>query len=546
MIEEKMSISTDVIKVEISNEDLSTISPFPNLVTHVGKQRLERLKRESEAANAQEDVAPKKRRKVKRIEESGLSEEEARTPKRKRFYRNEVLNLLCEWNSCFLIYGRIEDFMRHVATHVKDAEVKINPTPLPNTFLCLWAMCGFECSNSDEMVRHIHFHTFHTKIKCHGENMLNSDSKIPRCKLDSSQRNKLPDLTNPFVCEWEGCQQSDVNWHMPQDFYWHVRDHPEELRGKELKCLWRGCSKQDSAVSKIKEHMKCHSQEKLVGCPNCGGMYANRVKFFDHCTRQHGKEHGVSLQCPKCAKTFAIERHLRDHMRAHINFYKCPYCDMTCPSPSTLATHIRYRHTDAKPYSCEFCSYKGKTPSDIKSHVRVHYHEVEIECQEDGCSFKCRSKLTMKHHESSIHNNLIPKYACHLCDTKVFKGTELSKHLVNEHKFSLPSGHSRFRYTKDDVTGLFHLQTVRFENVEVQQEIKRSNSPSVLDKFIPYDAEYNDTLVQEAKFVEAFPIDPTCISTYPEIPEVKIENIDCSDLNVVNVKNEVEEVKVST
>lgn len=45
-----------------------------------------------------------------------------------------------------------------------------------------------------------------------------------------------------------------------------------------------------------------------MGCPTCGGLFANRVKFMDHCLKQ---QEGHSFACVTCEKKFAIERHLR-------------------------------------------------------------------------------------------------------------------------------------------------------------------------------------------------------------------------------------------
>ena len=41
-----------------------------------------------------------------------------------------------------------------------------------------------------------------------------------------------------------------------------------------------------------------------------------------------------------------------------VNHYKCPLCDMTCPSPSSLRNHIKFRHSNERPYSCEYCEYR--------------------------------------------------------------------------------------------------------------------------------------------------------------------------------------------
>lgn len=41
---------------------------------------------------------------------------------------------------------------------------------------------------------------------------------------------------------------------------------------------------------KLREHLRSHTQEKVVACPGCGGMYANNTKFFDHIIRQSAME----------------------------------------------------------------------------------------------------------------------------------------------------------------------------------------------------------------------------------------------------------------
>merc|ERR1712142_1351289 len=45
---------------------------------------------------------------------------------------------------------------------------------------------------------------------------------------------------------------------------------------------------------------------------------------------------------------------------------------------------------------------------------------------------------------------------------------------------SWPSGHSRFRYTKDQESGLYRLQTIRFESVDIQQEVNAEDYASPL------------------------------------------------------------------
>ena len=41
-----------------------------------------------------------------------------------------------------------------------------------------------------------------------------------------------------------------------------------------------------------------------------------------------------------------------------VNHYKCPLCDMTCPLPSSLRNHMRFRHSEARPFKCDCCDYR--------------------------------------------------------------------------------------------------------------------------------------------------------------------------------------------
>jgi predicted RNA-binding Zn-ribbon protein involved in translation (DUF1610 family) len=94
-----------------------------------------------------------------------------------------------------------------------------------------------------------------------------------------------------------------------------------------------------------------------------------QVKFLDHCKRQEldgGEENQAGFTCSNCGKRYALERLLRDHVRSHINHYRCSSCDMTCPTPSALANHVRYRHATEKPFPCSRCEYRGKTLHDLK------------------------------------------------------------------------------------------------------------------------------------------------------------------------------------
>ena len=131
-------------------------SKFPNFVDHLAKQKLEKLHIKKEIKK-QEKIEEIRRRREAKAQVATLKTR--KTPastgllKRRQLFRDEFLDLHCEWKDCTAMESRMEDFMRHVSTHVMEAQVIHNPPPLSDSFRCLWHECSFETINSSEMVR---------------------------------------------------------------------------------------------------------------------------------------------------------------------------------------------------------------------------------------------------------------------------------------------------------------------------------------------------------------------------------------------------------
>jgi hypothetical protein len=497
--------------------------------------------------------------------------------------RKDILELPCEWSQCSHEFSDLTPFMKHVANHInevpisdgqksishgnhqgmqkqvrnrrrgRNAELSMHDVDIidedeeeeerlleepsnevtlhyddERVYCCLWRSCGYVTPSNDEIVRHVNFHTFHTKLKCHGASIW-KETGIDACTIGTHQRNVIPELNEPLQCQWEGCFSSEpvsqrqseklddhsnvcgtstqkdhlghqvpMTFSEPLKFYWHVAWHSEEMREgskrrdehhersskQKISCKWKDCTSKVGTVSKLKDHLRVHSQERAVACPVCGGLFTNRSKFYDHCKRQ-APESSQIFKCSYCNKKFATERLLRDHMRAHVNHYKCPLCEMTCPVPSALAQHMAYRHFQVKSFGCDFegCQYRAKTNADLRNHMRSHLpedsHDAFYHCDEVDCEFKAKSKATVKQHKIDKHivtgsdngdivaTKNFSQYVCHMCDKAFARGAYLTQHFLRIHKFRWPSGHSRFRYKKDERTGQFHLQTIRFESAEL-------------------------------------------------------------------------------
>ncbi|KAE8592340.1 hypothetical protein XENTR_v10018735 [Xenopus tropicalis] len=341
--------------------------------------------------------------------------------------RNVSLVLQCEWGSCTHVSSRMEDFCTHVSEHLRQHqhEAREEAVDCEDEYCCHWLGCGFFTPDRTDFVRHVYFHCYHTKLKQFGLQALQSQPDLNPCQLDTQTRNIIPELQDGFICLWDQCESSYDN---PEWYYRHVDTHglsaEYEVAGKENRVLL------------------------------CGW-----------------KEH--RFQCSHCSKRFATERLLRDHMRNHVNHYKCPLCDMTCPLPSSLRSHIRFRHSDERPFKCQHCEYSCKNLVDLRRHQDTHSKMPAFCCEYEECTFTARSMSSIKAHHRKFHEgDCEPRYKCHVCEKCFTRGNNLTVHLRKKHQFKWPSGHPRFRYKEHD-DGFLRLQLVRYESVELTEQLMK-------------------------------------------------------------------------
>lgn len=159
-------------------------------------------------------------------------------------------------------------------------------------------------------------------------------------------------------------------------------------------------------------------------------------------------------------------------MYGHVNRHKCTMCDMTCPSPAALTQHFRYRHLKERPYKCDKCDYGAVTKYDLDKHVsRMHsVDQMAYFCEEFECDYTCFSVQNLRKHMTNVHGDGPRIYCCHCCNQRYKNGCSLSKHLIRNHGFQLPSGHRRFTYHMD-IDGIYRVQTTRTESLEVSEQI---------------------------------------------------------------------------
>ncbi|XP_019384520.1 PREDICTED: histone H4 transcription factor-like isoform X1 [Crocodylus porosus] len=390
--------------------------------------------------------------------------------------KNSKLLLACEWQGCLFVGKGMEELFSHIAEHLN----KYLQLERAEQYQCWWRSCEFLAAGPRELITHINFHGYHTKLKFIGSQLKSSHQDLPVCSQNIHNQNQIPKISEVFICHWEQC---DVTFSNPEWFYQHVAMHAygtekETVSGNKnvVCCHWKDCLGIFKGKHKLRDHLRTHTQERVVACPSCGGMFSNNTKFFDHIKRQVSKDKQI-FACQNCNKHFANERLLRDHMRGHVTRVTCPFCDMVCTSVSSVKVHIRFRHCNERPFYCDHCESSFKNAYDLQKHVETHNDSDAYSCDIEGCIFTARTLQTLRHHYKRAHVNGTQKYKCHMCQKCFSWCYPLTLHLRKTHKLSCPS---RFRYSEAD-DGYLKLNVAVYNTVTGLDQGLVSKTSSSLD-----------------------------------------------------------------
>lgn len=198
---------------------------------------------------------------------------------------NKIL-LVCEWQKCHAAFDIYADLVKHVAEHSRN----LIQTDAPS-YDCKWDLCAFTAVSKKMITSHCAYHAYHTNLKTVGEQMLLDKNPLPACEDDSRRRNEIRAVEEEYLCMWKDCE-----YHLAtvQEYFGHVHGHCEfEMkmqrtggRNAQVNCEWIACEKTFNRMTKMKEHLRSHTGERILACANCGSTFNSYTKFYDHYKRQ--------------------------------------------------------------------------------------------------------------------------------------------------------------------------------------------------------------------------------------------------------------------
>lgn len=222
--------------------------------------------------------------------------------------------------------------------------------------------------------------------------------------------------------------------------------NPNQQNQKKIRC--ERCPKVFEAEYLLHIHMQKHRDRDngKYKCHHCGKSFAERQRLNHHLQTRHGEG---KFHCKVCGRGFQKSihhlRHLRVHMIAPENRYKCRVCHKSFHNANTMRSHLR-RHSG--PEACEVCGEVSPNSVALTLHRRRAHIKNAIPVDCDVCGKTCPNELVLVRHKST-HNvgggvgapripldeqNLAKQfYTCNVCGDKFSKRGAMTRHQKASH-----------------------------------------------------------------------------------------------------------------
>lgn len=238
-------------------------------------------------------------------------------------------------------------------------------------------------------------------------------------KLDLNERNESIYTDVDTVCEYnENMDVRDVADHR------HEVDNADENVSceQELQSI-------DERANSNKASATKNSAQTNTTCKLCGKTLLSHGLYKRHMRTKHSPT-VPRFTCTKCHKCFVSKKNLIEHEGVHLPDHlkktiPCPYCKKEFRTAKTVSIHVRFIHSNERPYICEECGKSFATSGCLTQHNVTHVKERSWQCPH--CPSKFKGLVHLRKH-MDIHND--DAHVCPDCGKQMNTKRNLRVHML--------------------------------------------------------------------------------------------------------------------
>nr|XP_034833035.1 PR domain zinc finger protein 5-like [Maniola hyperantus] len=182
-------------------------------------------------------------------------------------------------------------------------------------------------------------------------------------------------------------------------------------------------------------------------CEVCQSQTFSRIDEYKAHLREHAKL--TTYKCTVCGKTFSDSSNFSKHKKVHGNqHFQCDICLRKFNTKKTLIAHIEY-HNANRPIKCYYCNKKYHFQSALNKHIKFVHEQIVPRYKCTICDDFLSTVKEKWEHEWLVHQVRKVVVDCLICGAKFRKYSELKRHCQLTHKVEIPPARRLLRKRDD-------------------------------------------------------------------------------------------------
>ena len=326
--------------------------------------------------------------------------------KQHQIFKHSNNKVQCDFEGCALTFQHQDTFKRHRARHFGQYSCKVEG-------------CQYMSGDSYHLKRHQIIHSNEKPFKCSQKDCDKTYKTLLHMRTHLKTHQNIE--KSEFLCQHSNCGKVFLHKHTLDKH--QVLYHSSNCEQTYM-CDHNGCGQQFKNKKHMKRHQNIHSQstEGPFNCSykECGRSFDSKNGLRCHESRVHlndgsfvSNNSSAVFRCQwkDCSKLFFSKDNLRGHLAIHKGIYRCDWsgCQFNGSSANALKLHKAIHSTQTQ-FKCQIngCDKQFRSTKQRDGHhLRAHPNEFGdvpwIECKENECLFKTKSKESIRKHIKKVH-----------------------------------------------------------------------------------------------------------------------------------------------
>jgi len=225
-----------------------------------------------------------------------------------------------------------------------------------------------------------------------------------------------------FIINWNSKEQAQNNVEL------NLMGNAIVTRALYLSC--KGCPKSFKGSNDLNNHL-CRVNDEIVKCSKCLMIFPNNCFLKIH-QNNFGHYNAIASELVLLDTELPLKSEMMIRANDNDGKYQCDKCQRFIYNKANFKWHVRYAHSDVRPFECSDCKKRYKSTVHLKKHRSQVHSGHRLVCPQ--CPKTFSHKWSLQQHILAKHINLKP-FICDQCGRRFNKNANMLIHRARHENY---------------------------------------------------------------------------------------------------------------